>query len=205
MATGLTGQDKGMVKPQQPALPVGTVPEENVPGHRPEQDQDKPDGPPPRPRARKPKVAPAESVEGAATATITDRAEAKPEAAGSFKFVFENRVAPLSFGLGVTPWTTGLDVEDGTLRIRFGVWSLTTSLDNVVAAEVSGPYNWLKVAGPPRLSLADRGITFATTTKRGVCIKFRDPVSVLVPFLRHPAITVTVEDPDRLAELLTSP
>ena len=60
------------------------------------------------------------------------------------------------------------------------------------------------VAGPPRLSLADRGITFATSTRQGVCITFREQVSALAPFMKHPALTVTVDEPERLAELLTS-
>lgn len=235
MPTGPAGEDKGVNKPQQPELarsgrgevdpaaaktrrggpidatpPVGAVPQDNLPGHKPNQDQDKPEGPPPRPKARKPKASVQETVQGAATATITERAvaavdEAQPEVAASFKFDFDARVAPLSYAVGVTPWTTGLEVRDGKLRVRFGVWSLTTPLDNVVAAEVTGPYAWLKVAGPPRLSLADRGITFATSTRQGVCIKFRKPVSVLVPFLKHPGLTVTVDDAEGLAARLGAP
>lgn len=193
--------------PTDATPPVGAVPEDNLPGHKPEQDQDKPDGPPPRPRARKPKAPTKEAVQGAATATITERAvgavdAAQPEAAASFKFDFDTSVAPLSYAVGVTPWTTGVEVRDGKLRVRFGAWSLTTPLDNVAGAEVTGPYAWLKVAGPPRVSLADRGVTFATSTRQGVCIKFRKPVSVLLPFLKHPGLTVTVDDAEGLAALL---
>lgn len=75
---------------------------------------------------------------------------------------------------------------------------MATPLDNVVGAEVTGPYRLVKVAGPPHLSLRDRGITFATNRARGTCIRFREPVGLL----RHPAATVTVAAPDALAEAL---
>jgi hypothetical protein len=111
----------------------------------------------------------------------------------------------LAAPLGVTPWTTGLDVADGDLRVRFGPWVLRTPLDNVAGAEVTGPYSFVKVAGPPRLSLRDRGLTFATSTRRGVCIRFRQPVSGVLPggFVHHPGLTVTVEEPERLAQVLS--
>ncbi len=73
--------------------------------------------------------------------------------------------------------------------------------------EESGDYAWLKTAGPPHLSFADRGVTFATNGRRGVCLAFREPVRVLDPTgrLRHPGATLTLADPDRfrreLAEL----
>jgi hypothetical protein len=38
------------------------------------------------------------------------------------------------------------------------------------------------VAGPARLSLADRGLTFATTTRTGLCITFRSPVPGIDPW-----------------------
>jgi hypothetical protein len=213
-----------MTKPLQPepgaveaTPPTGPIPEDNLPGHHPEQEQDKPTGPPPRPRARGGTATAtataatrtaAPSVEGTATATITDlgSARAPDEAEASFRFDFEPRVAPFSYALGITPWTTAVDVRDGELRVRFGPWSLATSLDNVAGTEVTGPYSWIKVAGPPHLSLKDRGLTFATSTRRGLCICFREPVPAPVPGLRkvlkHPALTVTVEDVDALAQVI---
>ena len=82
---------------------------------------------------------------------------------------------------------------------------LQTMTSNIVAADLTGPYQWWKVAGPPHLSLADRGITFATTTAKGVCLRFREPVGGVlpVPRLRHPAATVTVRDPHELVEMLS--
>jgi hypothetical protein len=100
----------------------------------------------------------------------------------------------------VIPSTAYVDVDDADLLIRFGPWTLRTSLDNVRSLTPTGPYSWWKVAGPAHISLADRGITFATTTERGVCIRFREPVRAVLPIslIRHPAATVTVEDPDGL-------
>jgi len=203
--------------PTDETPPTGAIPADNLPGHRPEEDQDKPTGPPPRPRARAAASATATAtatktkappkVEGAATATITDLNEARQDredVEAHFRFAFEPKMVPFAFPLGITPWTTGLDISDGRLKVRFGPWSLTTPLDNVEGASVTGPYSLAKVAGPAHLSFADRGVTMATSTKRGVCIRFRDPVAALLPksLLRHPALTVTVEDPERLVELL---
>jgi hypothetical protein len=180
-----------MAKPLAPETttpPTGTIPEDNLPGHHPDQEQDKPVGPPPRPRARR----------AAAETATTTTAAATP--AARFRFHFEPRVGPFAYALGITPWTTGLEVADGELRVRFGAFTLKTPLDNVTGAEVTGPYAFFKVAGPPHLSFADRGLTFATSTEQGVCIRFRTPVGLL----RHPGLTVTVEDAERLVDLLTN-
>ena len=69
---------------------------------------------------------------------------------------------------------------------------------------VTGPYAFLKTAGPARLAITDRGLTFATNGDRGVLISFRTSVRGLDPLgmLRHPELTVTVAEFDRLAELL---
>ena len=74
----------------------------------------------------------------------------------------------------------------------------------MISATVTGPCSWPKVIGPAHLSLPDRGLTFATNPERGVCITFDAPVPGLDPFgaLRHPDLTVTVERPAELADLL---
>lgn len=159
--------------------PAGPIPEGNRPGRKPRKQQDKPVGPPPTPR-------------------IFDEGERR------YRFAFERSVLPASILAGVTPWTSGVTVTDEALEVRFGLWRLNTALANVESVEVTGPYQWLKVAGPPHLSLADRGVTFATSTKQGVCIRFKESVRVLDPtgHLRHPAATVTVEDAEELASLI---
>jgi hypothetical protein len=76
---------------------------------------------------------------------------------------------------------------------------------NVVDAVITGPYAWWKTAGPARLAITDRGLSFATTGTQGVLITFARPVRGLDPFglLRHPELTVTVRETTRLAALLT--
>lgn len=95
--------------------------------------------------------------------------------------------------------------REGDLTIRFGPWTLHTPVENVATAEVTGPYAALKTLGPPHVSLHDRGITFATNAREGVCISFIEPVGALEPLhlLKHPSATVTVAAPDLLVAALT--
>jgi hypothetical protein len=106
---------------------------------------------------------------------------------------------------GALPRTSWLELRDDELEIRFGPWHLVTPRDNITGAEITGPYRWIKVAGPPRLSFTDFGITFATSTQRGVCIRFARPVAMRPPYwpLRHPGATATVQRPSALVSLLT--
>jgi hypothetical protein len=122
----------------------------------------------------------------------------------SFPFRFDVRFRLAALPFGVSPSTAVVRVTDRELAVRFGPWDLRTDRDNVIAAQVTGPYSWPKVIGPPHLSLADRGLTFATNAEQGVCMHFERPVRGLDPMgvLRHPAVTVTVHDAAALAELL---
>lgn len=83
---------------------------------------------------------------------------------------------------------------------------MRTPVSNVASTIVNGPFGLLKTAGPAHLSLADRGLTFATNGERGLCITFDEPVPGIEPthILRHPAVTVTVADCEGLAALLSS-
>jgi hypothetical protein len=113
---------------------------------------------------------------------------------------------PLSWPLrllGVSPWTAHVDVEGGEFAVRFGPWSLRTPVSNIASVQVTGPYNPLRSLGV-HISLSDRGVTFGTTPRRGVCVTFRRPVAAALPtgLIRHPGVTVTVEDVDGLYELL---
>lgn len=105
---------------------------------------------------------------------------------------------------GVTPENAWVELDETQLRARFGRWHVTTPLENISSVAVTGPYAFLKTAGPARLAITDRGLTFATNGERGVLISFRSPVRGLAPwgFLRHPELTVTVEDVDGLAGAL---
>ena len=119
-----------------------------------------------------------------------------------FRFTAGYRLAALVFG--VTPRNSLVEVADGRMRARFGRWTVDTPLDNVVGSKISGPYGRLRTIGPAHLSLSDRGLTFASNRRRGLCIEFREPVPGLEPTgrLRHPGLTVTVADVDGLAQAL---
>ena len=120
-----------------------------------------------------------------------------------FPFAFDPRYRLAGLPFGVTPRTTRVTVGD-ELRVAFGPWRLRTPLSNIAAVEVTGPYGFVRTAGPAHLSFADRGVTFATNGDRGVCVRFREPVRVLDPTgrLRHPGATLTVADVEGLATLL---
>lgn len=118
----------------------------------------------------------------------------------SFRFRFDPRYRLAAAPFGVTPRTAVVEVTDQTLEVRFGPWRLETPLDNVTGCEESGPFSFLKTAGSARLSFADRGLTFATNGDRGLCIRFAEPVAAIDPWgrIRHPGLTVTVEDVSEL-------
>jgi hypothetical protein len=126
-----------------------------------------------------------------------------------FEFRFDRwyRLAALPFG--VTPSSAHVDVQtaaggEPVLLVRFGPWYVSTPVANVTGTCATGPYSHLKTLGPAHLSLVDQGLTFATNPDRGLCIRFRTAVQGLVPTsrIRHPALTVTVADPDALAGVL---
>ncbi|MFJ6194594.1 hypothetical protein [Micromonospora sp. NPDC092111] len=122
----------------------------------------------------------------------------------AFRFDPAFRV-PLAL-LGVRPETCVVVVDDETVAIRYGPWRLRTARANVAGARRGGPYRWWRAVGP-HLSLADRGVTFGTGTTAGVCIRFATAVPGLAPgrWLRHPAATVTVADPEALLAALRGP
>jgi hypothetical protein len=104
---------------------------------------------------------------------------------------------------GVRPSNSWVEVGDGRVMAKFGRWQIRTPLENVAEAKVTGPYRAYRSVGL-RLSLADRGVTFGTTSGPGVCITFREPVrSVTVPPWKHPSLTVTVEEPHELVDVLS--
>lgn len=121
-----------------------------------------------------------------------------------FEFRFEPTYRAAALAFGVTPRTAEVTVGDDTVAARFGPWRVRTPLSNVADVEITGPFSLVKTIGPAHLSLADRGLTFATNRQRGVCLRFRDPVAGMEPTgrLRHPGLTVTVADCDGLAQLL---
>jgi hypothetical protein len=104
----------------------------------------------------------------------------------------------------VTPSSAWLDVDEANLDAHFGPWRVVTPLANIRDVAETGPYAFFKTAGPARLAITDRGLTFATNGDRGVLISFRLPVRGLDPLgvVRHRELTVTVTEVSRLATLL---
>jgi hypothetical protein len=120
-----------------------------------------------------------------------------------FRFDFDLTYRLVGLPFGVTPATARVIVDE-ELRVEFGLWRLRTPMANIAGVEVTGPYSFVKAAGPARLSFADLGLTFATNGRRGVCVKFDEPVRGIEPTgrLRHPGVTLTVADVNGLATLL---
>lgn len=133
-----------------------------------------------------------------------------------FPFAFEPLLTPFAAAVGVresSAWVEvdpGFDLEgvDDEVQVHFGPWSMAFPRVDVLEAEVTSDYKFHRVAGPPHLSLKDRGVTFATTRRRGLCIHLRVPRKALDPtgaLVQHQALTVTVADPDGLREALFTP
>lgn len=123
-----------------------------------------------------------------------------------FPFAFDRRYQMAALPFGVTSNRAWLHLGEDQLEVRFGPWRVRTPLDNVVDTQITGPYQWFKTIGPAHLSLADRGLTFATNGDRGVCLSFARPVRGIDPLgmLRHPGLTVTVADPEGLVRALAT-
>ena len=124
-----------------------------------------------------------------------------------FDFDFAPAYRLAAFPFGVTPGRSWVEVDADELRIRFGPWRTRVPLADIEAVQRSGDYAFLKTAGPAHLSLADRGITFATTGARGLCLQLRQPARVELPVghLSCPGITLTVNDLDGLAAAVGHP
>ncbi|MGN6797762.1 MAG: hypothetical protein ACTHKS_06395 [Gaiellaceae bacterium] len=121
-----------------------------------------------------------------------------------FPFRFDPSYQRLAKLFGVTPDRAWVDVGADDLVARFGRWHVRTPLSNITGVAVTGPYAFLKTAGPARLSITDRGLTFATNGDRGVCISFHSPITGIDRSgrIRHPELTVTVLDIEGLLQEL---
>jgi hypothetical protein len=74
-----------------------------------------------------------------------------------FAFAFDPTCRRLSRPFGVTPQSAWVEIGGGLLKARFGPWRVTTLLNNVKRAEVTGPYALIKTAGPARLASPTAG------------------------------------------------
>ena len=121
----------------------------------------------------------------------------------TFDFDFHPRYRYLLRPLGIHPGNSFVAItENDEFHAKFGRWEIKTPLANIAGFERSGGYKWWKAIGI-RGSLADHGLTFGSTTRHGVCVKFIEKIPALVAGPSHPGLTVTVADPDGLVAALT--
>lgn len=121
-----------------------------------------------------------------------------------FGFRFADAYQAAARPFGITPENAYVQVGERTVRARYGRWLVQTPLTNITGVSITGPYRFVKTAGPPRLGITDRGLTFASNGDLGVCITFDQKVWGIdrLGIVRHPNLTVTVDDVERLAALL---
>jgi hypothetical protein len=116
-----------------------------------------------------------------------------------FPFAFDPRFQRLLALFGVRPSNSEVVLTDTTFTARFGRLRARTPVGNLKDVRITHDYRWYKAIGP-RASVADRGATFGSNTRAGVCVCFHEPVPALLgKWQRHPALTVTVADPGGLA------
>jgi hypothetical protein len=121
-----------------------------------------------------------------------------------FEFDFAPRYERAAGAFGITRANSWVEVGEGRLEARYGRWRVSTELENVSSAQITGPYRFIKTAGPPRLGVSDLGLTFASNGRRGVLICFSRRVPGIDPLaiLRHGELTVTVSEPEGLVAAL---
>lgn len=117
-----------------------------------------------------------------------------------FDYELDPRFKVIWWPLGVRAGQ-GVTIGDGRLTARYGPLELSTPLDNVVGGHITEDYRWYTAIGV-RLSFADDGLTFGTSTRRGVCIHFADPVSGVIPGKSHSALTVTLAECAGLVDVI---
>ena len=138
---------------------------------------------------------------------LSERPTSHRPAVVRFLFRWDRAYQLAALPLAITPGRTSVEIDTANARLiaRFGRWTVDTALTNIIDATITGPYAVPKTIGPPHLSLSDRGLTFASNNDRGVCIRFRAPVRGIDPLgvIRHPGLTVTVAEPERLRDVLS--
>src|SRR6185312_7289230 len=65
-----------------------------------------------------------------------------------FPFRFDPTYRRLARLFGVTPERAWVELSEGELEARYGPWRVRTRRSNIADAGVTGPYAFLKTAGP---------------------------------------------------------
>ncbi len=122
----------------------------------------------------------------------------------AFDFAFTRPYALAGRPFGITAHSTTVEVGPTWLFVRYGPWRLLTPRTNIASAEVTGGFSFAKTAGPPHLSMSDRGVSFTTNGDRALCLSFHEPVPAIDPTasITHPGATLSVADPEGLAHAL---
>ncbi len=119
-----------------------------------------------------------------------------------FPYEYEQRYRWLCKLMGAKPDRDTVELtDDGRFVATYGRRRVETPLENVDGAHITENYQWFKAIGT-RLSFADDGLTFGTTTRRGVCVHFDERIPHVLGFKDHSALTVTVEDAEGLVSAL---
>jgi hypothetical protein len=100
---------------------------------------------------------------------------------------------------GVRDGNAWVELDETSIRSRFGWASMVTELANVERWAIEGPWRAITALGI-RMSIRHRDITFAGTARGGVRLDFRRPIRFGV--LRPPAFYLTVEDLEGFAAAL---
>ena len=129
---------------------------------------------------------------------------AEEESVSAFDFTFAAPYALAGRPFGITPRSTTVEVGPTWLFVRYGPWRLLTPRSNIASAELTGGFSFVKTAGPPHLSMSDRGVSFTTNGDRALCLSFHEPVPAIDPTatITHPGVTLSVADPEGLADAL---
>jgi len=118
-----------------------------------------------------------------------------------FPYRFETVTKCLLRPLGVRPDRDGVRVDADRLVATFGPLHVSVERANITSAQATGPYRFITAIGP-RLSFADHGLTFGTTTRGGVCIVFDEAIRRVIGPWDHPGLSLTVEDREGLLDAL---
>lgn len=118
-----------------------------------------------------------------------------------FPYRFDPRYRGIWWPLGAREGVDGVTLTDDRFSATYGRKRLETPIANITGAHITRDYAWWKAVGM-RLSFADDGLTFGTSTHGGVCVHFDEPVRRVIGPRDHSAVTVTVADLDGLVDAL---
>jgi hypothetical protein len=102
---------------------------------------------------------------------------------------------------GATPDTAWAAVDETSFSARFGRFSVSTPLANVVRWRIEGPWRWITAIGV-RMSVRHRDVSFAGSPRGGVRLDFRERIKWTV--FRVPAFYVGVEDLEGFAAAIAA-